>query len=214
MSASKAQISFAELLAANESETRRWRQWFEKQPTSVLDVPLSIALAKNVREFVLHIFAVELRYAERLTGPPVTDYQNLSTLSVADLFATGDRARGIYRDYLGTATDEDLAIVMEFPYPYCRHHPCQQAQDVHTRIAPQRAPLGAVGHRPARGGIRDRLGQRLLVQRSYEVVRSRSSSGEAATRFNRSAGATNPLIAKLRLVLCSLTTRRDDLPHP
>jgi len=115
MSASKAQISFAELLAANESETQKWRQWFDKQPASVLDVPLSIALAKNVREFVLHIFAVELRYAERLTGPPVTDYQNLSTLSVADLFATGDRARGIYRDYLGTATDEDLAIVMEFP---------------------------------------------------------------------------------------------------
>ena len=77
--------------------------------------PLSIALAKNVREFLLHIFAVELRYAERLTGLPVTDYQTLPTASVADLFATGDRARGMYRDYLAIVTDEDLAIVMEFP---------------------------------------------------------------------------------------------------
>ena len=34
----------------------------------MLEVPLSIALAKNVREFLLHIFAVELRYAERLSG--------------------------------------------------------------------------------------------------------------------------------------------------
>jgi len=115
MSTSKTQISFAELLDANESETQKWRQWFDKQPATVLDVPLSIALAKNVREFLLHIFAVELRYAERLMGSPVTDYQTLSTASVADLFATGDRARSMYRTYLAAVTDEDLAIVMEFP---------------------------------------------------------------------------------------------------
>ena len=115
MSASKAQISFAEFLAANESETQKWRQWFDKQSASVLDVPLSIALAKNVREFLLHIFAVELRYAERLTGSPVTEYETLPTASVADLFATGDRARRMYRDYLATVDDQDLSRVMEFP---------------------------------------------------------------------------------------------------
>lgn len=68
MSAELAQISFTELLAANEAETLKWRKWFDEQPASVLDVTLSIALAKNVREFLLHIFAVELRYAERLQG--------------------------------------------------------------------------------------------------------------------------------------------------
>ena len=68
MSATVAQVSFAELLAANESDAAKWRKWFDEQPAAVLDVPLSIALAKNVREFLLHIFAVELRYAERLTG--------------------------------------------------------------------------------------------------------------------------------------------------
>jgi len=29
MSASKAQISFVELLAANESETQKWSKWFD-----------------------------------------------------------------------------------------------------------------------------------------------------------------------------------------
>ena len=58
-----AQISFSELLSANEAEMQKWRAWFERQPAAVLEVPLSIALAKNVREFLLHIFAVELRYA-------------------------------------------------------------------------------------------------------------------------------------------------------
>jgi uncharacterized damage-inducible protein DinB len=110
-----AQISFADLLSANQAETQKWRAWFEQQPAAVLDVPLSIALAKNVREFLLHIFAVELRYAERLAGKPITDYETLPTGSVADLFGIGERARAMYRDYFATATDEDLAVVMEFP---------------------------------------------------------------------------------------------------
>ncbi len=109
-----AQISFADLLSANQSETQKWRAWFDSQPAAVLDVPLSIALAKNVREFLLHIFAVELRYAERLQGLPITDYEALPTGSVQDLFGIGERARAMYRDYLATATDADLATVMEF----------------------------------------------------------------------------------------------------
>ena len=115
MSAALAEISFADLLAANEAETQKWRTWFDEQPAVVLDVPLSIALAKNVREFLLHIFAVELRYAERITGLPITDYETLPTGNVAELFGIGDRARGMYREYLANATDEDLASMMEFP---------------------------------------------------------------------------------------------------
>ena len=115
MSPTLATISFADLLSADEAETQKWRVWFDAQPAAVLDVPLSIALAKNVREFLLHIFAVELRYAERLKGLPITEYETLPTGSVAELFGVGERARAMYRDYLATATDEDLAGVMEFP---------------------------------------------------------------------------------------------------
>jgi uncharacterized damage-inducible protein DinB len=115
MSASKAEITFAELLANNESDSGKWRKWFEEQPSSVLDLPLSIALAKDVREFLLHIFAVELRYAERLTVTPVTEYEALPTGGINDLFGIGDRARTLYRAYLATATDQDLATIMEFP---------------------------------------------------------------------------------------------------
>lgn len=55
----------------------------------MLDVRLSIALAKDVREFLLHILAVELRYAERLTVAPVTEYETLPNGTVANLFGTG-----------------------------------------------------------------------------------------------------------------------------
>jgi uncharacterized damage-inducible protein DinB len=115
VSASNANVSFAELLANNDSDAAKWRKWFDEQPATVLDLPLSIALAKNVREFLLHIFAVELRYAERLTGAPVTEYETLPTASVADLFGVSERARVLYWQYLDKATDNDLAEIMEFP---------------------------------------------------------------------------------------------------
>lgn len=115
MSATQAQISFEELLAASEGQMRKWRQWFEEQPASVLDVPLSIALAKNVREFLLHIFAVELRYAERLKGLPISAYESLPSATVADLFGISEKAGGMYREYFAHTTDEDLATVIEFP---------------------------------------------------------------------------------------------------
>jgi len=114
MSDSLAQISFAELLDWNESETKKWRTWFEAQPAAVLAVPVRIAQTKNVREFLLHIFAVELRYAERLNGQPVTGYEELPTGSVADLFGIGERARAGLRSYLANATDEQLKVVQEF----------------------------------------------------------------------------------------------------
>jgi uncharacterized damage-inducible protein DinB len=115
MSASLAQISFAELLDWNERETKKWQAWFESQSAAVLDVPISIAQTKNVREFLLHIFAVELRYTQRLTDKPVTSYEELPTGSVADLFGIGERARAGLRAYLANATDEQLKSVQEFP---------------------------------------------------------------------------------------------------
>jgi uncharacterized damage-inducible protein DinB len=115
MSATTAELSFAEMLEANHRETAKWHVWFERQPAELLDLPLNIALARDVREFLLHIFAVELRYAERLLDKAVTPYEVHPTGSVAELFSIGEKARELFRKYLDGATDEDLAVVLEFP---------------------------------------------------------------------------------------------------
>jgi uncharacterized damage-inducible protein DinB len=115
MSATLAQLSFAEMLDANQRETSKWRNWFERQPAGVLDLPLNIAQAKSVREMLLHIFAVEFRYAERVNNLEVTPYEVLPTGSLAELFGIGERALKLFRDFLRQATDEDLAMVLEFP---------------------------------------------------------------------------------------------------
>ena len=115
MNTSLAQITFTELLDWNESETKKWRDWFDSQPAAVLDVPIRIAQTRNLREFLLHIFAVELRYAQRLNDEPVTSYEELPASSVSDLFAIGERARAGLRSYLANTTDEQLNSVQEFP---------------------------------------------------------------------------------------------------
>jgi uncharacterized damage-inducible protein DinB len=115
MSASLSEISFSELLDWNERETQKWRDWFARQDASMLDLPMRIAQTKNVREFLLHIFAVELRYAQRLNDEEVTSYEALPTETVADLFGIGDRARAGLRGYLANVTDDELKSVQEFP---------------------------------------------------------------------------------------------------
>src|SRR5436305_6902996 len=56
-------LSTDELLNYCAEETQHWREWFEQNPAA-LDLPCDIAGTKNVREVVLHIAAIELRYAE------------------------------------------------------------------------------------------------------------------------------------------------------
>ncbi len=70
-------ISCQELMHYAEGETRRWQEFFRQRPDA-LDLDCDIAGASDIRGLVLHIFAVELRYAERLSGnapPRMTGFQ-------------------------------------------------------------------------------------------------------------------------------------------
>src|SRR5205823_4973888 len=62
------------------------RDFFKKHPDA-LELPCDIAGTKTVRELVLHIVAVQMRYAERLLNMPITEYDQLSGKSGEELFA-------------------------------------------------------------------------------------------------------------------------------
>jgi len=103
-----AAITFDELLRHNEQETERWHRWFSENPTA-LDVPLDIAHNSDVRGLLVHIFAVELLYTERLIGK-VRDKVSPSDFpsgSVDELFGVGRDARAKYGEYLKTWTDAE-----------------------------------------------------------------------------------------------------------
>ena len=106
-------LSFAELLQYVNEETSRWREFFSANPKA-LDVAVSIAGTKNVRDMTMHIFAVELRYAERLNdAAEVTPYEEHARETAEELFALGGRARAMLAEYLDRANDLDR--VLTFP---------------------------------------------------------------------------------------------------
>ncbi len=106
-------VSFQELMHYTEAETQQWRGFFQQHPDA-LDLEVGIAGAKDIRGLIVHIFAVELRYAERLVGALPTPYDRLPTASLDEIFSIGDTAREKIRQYLARTTDTDLRTVLTF----------------------------------------------------------------------------------------------------
>ena len=63
---------------------------------------------------VVHIFAVELRYAQRLRNQEVTSWEGFSQTSIEDVFELGDNARAQLVDFLTSAPDSELDQVLTF----------------------------------------------------------------------------------------------------
>jgi hypothetical protein len=68
-------IPFADLLAYNSAENAHWKRWFAEQ-AAALDLPCDVAGAGTVRNLLLHIFATELFFANRVLDLPKADYPN------------------------------------------------------------------------------------------------------------------------------------------
>lgn len=107
-------FTYDQLLEYTDGETARWRDWLAARPEA-LDVPFAEGRLATVGGVILHIFAVELRYTERLIGrEKVTTYEELEARSVDELFAVGDRARTMLRDYLRSMTEADAREILTF----------------------------------------------------------------------------------------------------
>jgi uncharacterized damage-inducible protein DinB len=107
-------LSFGELLDYCAEEGNRWRDFFKKHPDA-LDLPCDIAGTKSVREVVLHIVAVQMRYAERLLNMPITDYDTLAGKSGEELFALSRKSLEDLRIFAIAANDPDWDGMLTFP---------------------------------------------------------------------------------------------------
>jgi uncharacterized damage-inducible protein DinB len=61
---------------------------------------------------VMHIFAVELRYAQRLLDQDVTPWESFPQTSIEDVFELGDNARAQLVDFLTSAPESELDRVL------------------------------------------------------------------------------------------------------
>jgi uncharacterized damage-inducible protein DinB len=90
-------MSGDEMFAWMEVTSVHWRDFLQQRPHLLLQ-PCDIRETHTVGEFLQHIVAVELRYAQRLHGMVETPYELVTFESADAIFATHDRAAALVRE--------------------------------------------------------------------------------------------------------------------
>lgn len=101
------------LLAYLDEETANYERLFQQHPEA-LNVATDVAHVKNAKGLLHHIFAVELRYSERLREQPNTPFEQIPQDSAEQLFQLGREARRRLRQFIAEADDRKLAQSVTF----------------------------------------------------------------------------------------------------
>jgi len=106
-------LTYQVLLEVTSTEHHRWRDWFVEHPKAWV-VPFATGRMATIGGLVLHIFGVELRYAQRLLDQEVTAWEEFRQTSIDEVFELGDNARGQLVHFLTTAPEKELDRVLTF----------------------------------------------------------------------------------------------------
>lgn len=93
-----------EMLAWLEKNSTNWKALIEAHP-EILSMPCDVMSVGTVGGLLQHIVAVELRYAEQLSGLPPTEYAAIAFDSAEAIYRTHERALAIYRKQLESDID-------------------------------------------------------------------------------------------------------------
>jgi uncharacterized damage-inducible protein DinB len=92
-------LTATEILQWNDLTAQRWKALLVANPDA-LEFPCDVYGVGTVRGLLRHIVAVELRYSERLSGEPVTPYEEVPIGSAEELFDQHDETIARYRKLL------------------------------------------------------------------------------------------------------------------
>jgi uncharacterized damage-inducible protein DinB len=106
-------LSYGALLEYTSNENHRWREWFASHPAA-WDLPFATGMMATIGGVALHIFAIELRYAQRLLGREVTPPERFTQRTIDEVFELGDDARALLVQFLTNAPDSELDDVLTF----------------------------------------------------------------------------------------------------
>lgn len=98
-----------ELIDWVEKTSTGWRNLVVAHP-ELLALSCDINNVESVAQLLQHIVAVELRFAERLSDLPATDYTKIPYDSVEKIYGTHDHAFALVRKLLATEIDWDQPI--------------------------------------------------------------------------------------------------------
>lgn len=111
-SPSSSSVSFHALLRYNEQETAHWREWFSKQPESVLQIAAGDPSKGmgTIRDLLFHILIVEWVYAKVLNGENwENEWQKFDRTTITGIFGVAAEAQPKLRAFADSATDAQLA---------------------------------------------------------------------------------------------------------
>ena len=106
-------LRYETLLELTSTEQHRWHDWFVERPQAWV-VSFATGRMATIGGVVTHIFAVELRYAQRLLDREVTSWDEFRQTSIDDVFELGDNARGLLVQFLTSAPESELDRVLTF----------------------------------------------------------------------------------------------------
>ena len=102
-------LSAEEMLAWNDRTAQTWRQLVEEHP-EVLAIPCDVYAVSTVGQLLQHIVAVEIRYAQRLSGVIETPYEAIPYSNAAEIFGAHESAIEMIRAELAKGGDWDAKI--------------------------------------------------------------------------------------------------------
>lgn len=110
---SKTTRPYRDLLAYQLGETRRWLAWLADRPAAQA-ARIGEGRLATVRDTVVHIVGVDLRYAQRLRGLTTTGFEALQDESWSGLVAHAERAAALLDAWLADATPANLERELVF----------------------------------------------------------------------------------------------------
>ena len=102
-------LTATEMLAWLDKTSSKWRELIEAHP-EILDMPCDVMGVSTAGQLLQHIVAVELRYAEQLSGMPPTEYARIPYDSAEAIYATHRRAMSLFEGLLVSGMDWDDRI--------------------------------------------------------------------------------------------------------
>jgi uncharacterized damage-inducible protein DinB len=111
--ADRCALRYETLLELTSTEHHLWYQWFLEHPAA-WSVPFATGRMATIGQLVLHVFAVELRYTQRLFDQEVSPWEDFSQTSIEDVFELGDNARAQLVQFLTTAPESELDRALTF----------------------------------------------------------------------------------------------------
>src|SRR5688572_15237426 len=115
-------MSYEELLTYTGGERDRWRAWFAAHPEAMDAAVQPGGRLPTVGKLIDHIFLVERRHLQRLTGDPLSESTGLTANNAPPLFDYGASVRRELEQYVA-GEDDDVADQMRTFEVRDRHWP-------------------------------------------------------------------------------------------